>query len=287
MEKMSSDPNLRIVDAQLHIWGADTPQRPWPHPISKPHRPTPFSGRDALLELNAAGVARAVIVPPWWEGERNDLALKAATLHKDRFAAMGLFDADAPDARERLASWRDQPGMLGFRFSSQDPKYRTAISDGRVDWLWGAAEAAGVPVMMSVHPAQLDRIDAIAARHPALKITIDHMARDIGRKDAEAFPNMAGLLAMARRPNVAVKASGIPAYSSQDYPYANMHPYIRAVYDAFGPRRMFWGADLTKLPCAYRQCVTLFTEELGWLTAQDKDWIMGRGVCAWLGWPLD
>jgi hypothetical protein len=57
------------------------------------------------------------------------------------------------------------------------------------------------------------------------------------------------------------------------------------VYDAFGPRRTFWGTDWTRLPCPWRQAVTLFTEELPWLSGQDKEWIMGRAICEWLGWP--
>ena len=36
----------------------------------------------------------------------------------------------------------------------------------------------------------------------------------------------------------------------------------------------------------WRQCVTLFTEELPWLTARDKELIMGRALCAWLDWKL-
>jgi hypothetical protein len=31
--------------------------------------------------------------------------------------------------------------------------------------------------------------------------------------------------------------------------------------------------------------VTLFTEELPWLSAPDKDSIKGRCVAEWLGWP--
>ena len=57
-----------IVDAQVHIWGPDTPQRPWPGGRSQPHRPQPFSKDDLLKEMDAAGVARVVIVPPSWEG---------------------------------------------------------------------------------------------------------------------------------------------------------------------------------------------------------------------------
>ena len=85
---------------------------------------------------------------------------------------------------------------------------------------------------------------------------------------------------------MAVKASALPRYSTEPYPYRALHPHIRRVFDAFGPRRTFWGTDLTRLPCSYRQAITLFTEELPWLSASDKEWVMGRAVCAWLGWPL-
>jgi hypothetical protein len=42
----------------------------------------------------------------------------------------------------------------------------------------------------------------------------------------------------------------------------NIHPYLRRLYDASGPERMFRGIDITHMPCAWRQCVTRFTEEL-------------------------
>jgi L-fuconolactonase len=59
---------MPIVDAQVHIWGADTPERPWPvgH-AHRAHQPQPFSKDDLLAEMAAAGVDRAVIVPPSWE----------------------------------------------------------------------------------------------------------------------------------------------------------------------------------------------------------------------------
>jgi hypothetical protein len=30
----------------------------------------------------------------------------------------------------------------------------------------------------------------------------------------------------------------------------------------------------------------MFTEEMPWLSAKDKELIMGRAVCNWLGWNL-
>lgn len=280
---MTPDKHVYIVDSQIHIWGANTSERPWPY-TSPPHRAVPFSMRDALAEMDSAGIRRAILVPPWWEGERNDLAMEATRTHPHRFAAMGLFDGDAPNGPERLAAWTSQPNMLGFRFSSVDPKYLTALVSGRLDWLWAESERLGVPAMMSVNPDQLHVINHIAQRHPALRITIDHLARRFGAKDEDAFPNEKTLLELAKWPNVAVKASGMPAYTTDSYPYRRMHPYVRRAVDAFGPKRVFWGSDLTKLPCSYTQSVTMFTEEMSWLSPEDLAWVMGRGLCEWLGW---
>jgi predicted TIM-barrel fold metal-dependent hydrolase len=96
--------------------------------------------------------------------------------------------------------------------------------------------------------------------------------------------HMPQLLALAKLPNVAVKATGVPHYSSEAYPFPALHNYLRQVYDAFGPHRMFWGTDITKMPCSWRQCVTMFTEELPWLSEEDKSLTMGDALCAWWGW---
>ena len=276
---------MLIADAQVHIWAANTPERPWPARHA-PHRPVPFSKDDLLREMDAGGVQRAVIVPPSWEGERNDLALEAARLHPDRFAVMGRLDTEVPAARGVLATWRRQPGMLGLRFTFSRPGMREPLTDGRLDWLWKEAEAAAVPIMVMVPRAMVDLIDRVAERHPRLKLVMDHLSMVSGTKDDEAFGDLDKLLAIAKRTNVGVKATALPCYTDDSYPYRRIHGHLRRVYDAFGPKRVFWGTDLTRLPCSYRQAITMFTEEIPWLTTEDKEWIMGRGVCEWLGWNL-
>jgi L-fuconolactonase len=275
---------MLIADAQVHIWGPDTAERPWKKG-AKPHRPVPL-GADALIaEMNAAGVQRAVLVPPSFEGTRDDLVLDAAARYPGRFAAMGKIDPADPAARDRLAGWRGQQGMLGLRFNFK--KRPETLTEERMAWVWGAAETAGVPVYLGVTHTMLPAVDAIAAKHPGLKIILDHLALAGGIKDDEAFSDIGLLIAIATRQNVAVKASALPCYSTAPYPFRNLHGYLRQVFDAFGPRRMMWGSDLTRLKCSYRECVTLFTEELPWLSAGDLEWIMGRSLSEWLGWPLD
>ncbi|MBI4189384.1 MAG: amidohydrolase [Betaproteobacteria bacterium] len=277
---------MYIVDSQVHIWGANTPERPWPPGRHQPHRPVPFSKDDLLREMDAAGVHRVVTVPPGYEGERNDLVLEAARLHPDRFAIMGRINAEAPESRGTLATWRRQPGMLGLRLSFWRKIFRPILAEGRADWLWEEAEEAGVPIMVFVDHEQVRFIDRVAERHPGLKLVMDHLCLAPGTKDDEAFVGLDEVLALAKRPNIAVKASALPCYTNDTYPYRRVHPYVRRVYDAFGPQRIFWGTDLTRLPCSYRQAITMFTENIPWFTAHDKEWIMGRGVCEWLEWEL-
>ena len=44
---------------------------------------------------------------------------------------------------------------------------------------------------------------------------------------------------------------------------------------------MFWGTDITKMPCTWRQCITMFTEEMPWLNTRDQALIMGEALLAW------
>jgi len=275
-----------VADAQIHLWGADTPARPWPPGgAQRAHQPHAVGKDQALAAMKDAGVDRAVIVPPSWEGERNDLALEAARLHLDRFAVMGRLALEKSESRALVDSWKRQPGMLGMRFTFTTAEQWPWLTDGTADWLWPAVERAGIPLMMSVS-GRLPAVDSIAERHPGLKLVIDHLGIRSGAKGEEAFAGLPQLCTLARRPNVAVKASALPCYSIEPYPFRDVHAHIRRVYDAFGPRRTFWGTDWTRLPCPWRQAVTLFTEELPWLSTSDKEWIMGRALCEWLGWAL-
>src|SRR3712207_8043118 len=97
----------------------------------------------------------------------------------------------------------------------------------------------------------LQQIGQIAERHPGLRLTIDHLGGRGGNttlKDAAAMVHIPELLTLARHPNVAVKATGAPSYSSGPYPFASIHPYLRQIFNAFGPERTFWGTDITKMP---------------------------------------
>jgi predicted TIM-barrel fold metal-dependent hydrolase len=269
-----------IVDAQVHIWANHKP-------TNANHRQVEtYSADDLLAEMDEGGVHAAVIHPPAsWDPDSNELAVEAARRHPDRLAILGNFPLDDPASRARVDGWKQRPGMLGLRFALLQPHQRTWPTDGTMDWLWPAAERAGLPIAL-LAATYLPTVGQIAERHPRLKLIIDHLGRPSGTKDDAAWANLPEMLALAKHPNIAIKATGAPSYSSAPYPYRNIHDHLRRIHDAFGPARMFWGTDITRMPCPWRQCVTLFTEELSWLRGRDLELVMGRGVCDWLGWPL-
>jgi predicted TIM-barrel fold metal-dependent hydrolase len=276
---------MTIIDAQIHVWSPDTPERPWPPSrAAYAHRPS-LSGPEVLGVMDTAAVARAVLVPPSWIGDDNSDSLAAARAHPDRFAVMGRFDPTAAGAPDRLRSWLAQPGMLGIRLTFHLPLWQAWLGDRTLDWFWAAAEQEGLPLMVFV-PERAAAVGPIAARHPRLRLILDHVARPVNLKDDAAFADLDQVLALARYPNVAVKVSALPCYSSEAYPFPQLHKHIRRVYDAFGSRRMLWGTDYSRLPCPYADAIRLFTEALDFLSPLDREWIMGRATAEWIGWRI-
>ncbi|MDR3535845.1 MAG: amidohydrolase family protein [Acetobacteraceae bacterium] len=267
---------MQIIDAQVHIWGSGTP--------SGQHRQTArYTAGELIAEMDAAGVDGAVLHPPSWDPGSNEMAIAAAATYPNRFCSLGWFPLDDPAQRGRITTWKQQAGMLGLRWSLTRAGQEHWHEDGTMDWLWPAAERAGTPVAtMAWHFLPL--FGRIAERHPHLKLIIDHLGLVRSAQGAAAFETLAELLPLARLPNVAVKATGAPGYATGAYPFPELHDGLHRIFDAFGPHRFFWGTDITRMPCSYRQCVTMFTEELPWLKGADLERVMGRGVCDWLGW---
>jgi predicted TIM-barrel fold metal-dependent hydrolase len=273
-----------IVDAQVHLWKAESPDWPWV-PGMKPQMPEPFTIEKLVPLMDEAGVDRAVIVPPSWPGDRNDYGIEAAKRYPDRFRVMGRIPLKKPESASLLPKWKEQPGMLGVRVTFLGPA-AAWLTDGTAEWFWPAAEKAGLPVMF-LSPGQAGEFARIVERHPRLTLIVDHMgvSTDIVKagKVADAIDQTASL---AKYQNVSVKLSAAPNYSTEAYPFRDFTPHIRRLFDAYGPQRCYWGTDMTNgfTKATYKQRITHFTEELPFLSEQDKDWIMGRAIVARLGW---
>ncbi len=287
---------MNITDSQVHIWEAHRPDRPWDPdevhtpvfvavPGARPHREAPISAEEMNTLMDGAGVTRAVIVPPSPTGDDNLTALEAAAKYPDRYTVMGRFNPAAPGARDRLPAWLSQPGMSGIRMTFHKPKWSPWLDNDEIDWFWADCERLGIPLMLLL-PGRVDVVDRVARRHPGLTLIIDHMGRRSQLRNDECFADLDDLLALSRLPNVSVKASSAPCYSTQEYPFPGLTPHLERIFDSFGPRRTFWGSDVSRLQCSYKQAVDHFLHELDFLKGQDKELVMGRAISDLLRWPL-
>ena len=269
---------MLIVDSQLHIWEN---QKMGAH-----HRQVPtYSVTDALAEMESAGVDAALLHPPSSLLATNPTAFAAAKAYPRKFAVLGHFALEDPANRTIVPTWKDQPGSLGFRFTFMQPEYKKYWNDATIDWFWADAEKYDCPVGL-LAGGHYDAVARIAERHPGLRLLIDHLGRAGVSAGPGAWDDMPDLLALAKFPNVAVKVSGAPSYSHEVYPFRDVHDHVRRIVGTFGPERSFWGTDITRLSCTYRECVTMFTEEMPWLKGRDLELVMGRALCDWVRWDL-
>ena len=271
---------MQIVDLQIHLWENAR--------MSPQHRQIPtYNVDDALKEMAEAGVDAAVIHPPSTLGEGpNAQAVEAVKAHPDKFCILGNFDLAGPEPRGDRPELAAAAGHARLPLHVQ-PAASAELVVGRLARLvlgrLRARKAAGRPDGRRASRRSRPDRRATSRSQIAYRPSRPRRRGRFGKDDA-AFANLGDMLALAKHPNLAVKLSGAPSYSSEPYPYRNIHKYIRQIVDAFGAQRCFWGTDITRMPCSYRQCVTMFTEELPWLQGRDKELVMGDAVCDWLGW---
>ncbi|MFJ4836455.1 amidohydrolase family protein [Streptomyces sp. NPDC088747] len=223
---------MQIIDAQIHLWvGENAP----PH-----HWRAPYTVESALRDMDEAHVDRAVNCPAIWDAGANDYAVEASVRHPERFATLGWFPLDKAADESLVDVWLDRPGMLGLRFMLAAPEMADRLASGGLDWLWAAADRRGIPVGLMVLPPYLSAVGDIAARYPDMRLLIDHLAVNPFEKLPTAAAHLDALLALARHPNIGVKATGVPGMATDPYPFAGTHGVLRRVFDSYGAERMFW-----------------------------------------------
>ena len=283
-----------IVDSQVHIWKEETPDRPWVPGArerlkANGHQVEPFTYQECIALMDRDGVDRVLIVPPSWEGDRIDYALEACEAFPDRFGVMARIPQDDPvEAKAMMREWMSIPHVKGTRLTFHRPIDKEWMVDGTSDWYWPFAEEHNIKTMVHA-PTWKKELGAIAQRHPGLRLIIDHMGIMTNAKDDAIGPYVEETATLAGHPNIYVKVSAIPGYSTQPRPWENVNRWTRKMIAAMGPSRCFWGTDITRLMhnkhLTYKDTIEHFTRDIG-VSGTDAEWIMGRGICECLEWPI-
>ncbi|MFA5962562.1 MAG: amidohydrolase family protein [Sphingomonas sp.] len=127
-----------------------------------------------------------------------------------------------------------------------------AFNSGGMDAGFAAAADLGLPLFLSTH-GQAAAMRPVIERHPDLSVIIDHVGvsqHPVSPARDDPWDRLDGLLSLAAFDNVSVKLCGLPLLSEEAYPFADVWPNLSRVIDAFGPERLMWASDYTRLRMA-------------------------------------
>src|SRR5438132_1584994 len=136
---------MLIVDAQIHLWSKGT--------TLPPHRAEPYLMEQAQRDMDSAGVDRALIHPPSWDPDSNELAVAAVRAHPALRDPRPLF-ARAPREPATRSRMEEPPRHARPAFHVSSAAYevvadrrhhRLAVAGGREGGRTGRAARDRVP----------------------------------------------------------------------------------------------------------------------------------------------
>jgi L-fuconolactonase len=254
-----------IVDCHAHPSAGD-PDRYPPSPVggSVPdgHLADPMTAERLLGEMDANGVARAILVQRGSiYGYDNSYVCDSAEARPDRFKPVCYIDAADPEVSARAAYWVLVRGAVGLRL--MEPQRGADLSWMGTDPernVWRAARELDVPVCVHFfrwnRKAGLLALGEIAREFPGLPIIIDHFSN----MSSEAGPPDHGLdeflLDFVRFPDVYVKYTTIPL-GHLDSEGIDAAPVVARVVAEFGANRVMWGSDVSQSKGSYEYMLDL------------------------------
>lgn len=234
------------IDSHLHLWspargdyGWLTPDLPICREITLDEASRTATGIDAVILVQAAPT----------EAETRFLLGIAARAGGFVRAVVGWADLAAADAPARIAALACEPRLAGLRPMLQDIADPDWILRPEIEPALAAMERAGLVLDLLVRPAHLPRCRELARRHPGLAMVLDHAAKPaIAQRGHAAWAE--ALHRLAADTAIACKLSGLITEAAPGAGFEALAPYVRTVFDAFGPNRILWGSDWPVLTLA-------------------------------------
>ncbi len=240
-----------VTDTHLHLWDLTQSSYAWLAGAPEPLRRT-VGIEDVREDLRALGVTRVVLVQADDTAEDTaHLQATARAIEADgrlaRADVVGWLPLMDPDAvRAALAEPARTAHLVGVRHlvhDEPDPGFLDRPQVARsLDLLAEAGLPLDVPDAFERHMAQVVRI---AQRHPGLTVVLDHLGKPPLGDPAAMRRWEEQIAAIATRPNVVAKLSGLA--TSGDGDFADALDRARAL---FGTDRLMVGSDWPIAPRA-------------------------------------
>jgi len=273
-----------VIDAQVHAYERDHPERPWTNVL---HGPPEVTGDQMVAAMDEVGVDAAILVSPWTMYRFDaSYAVDVQSAHPTRFALVKPIDGRAGDIDATIGAWSEQPGAVGVRIMMV-PAVPSDPDDPGLNQIVTSAGRHGLALNLLCWQ-RLDQAGELARRHPGTQIVIDHLGLQQPFEPPpldhpwDALDDVLGLAALD---NVAIKVTGACTLSREAYPYPDIWAPVRRVVDAFGVDRCMWGTDWTRAVelLTYRQGVDSFLEADAF-NSSEREALMGGTLQAIYHW---
>jgi predicted TIM-barrel fold metal-dependent hydrolase len=275
---------MLVLDAQVHAYERNRPERPW---VGTLYGPEEVTGDRMAAAMDEVGVNGAILVSPF-SMYRYDAsyALEVYAAHPDRFRLVKPVDPTDPGVVDTIAEWAATKGTVGIRVFLRDEASPDPADPG-INRVLAAAATHSLPVNLACR-GRLEQAGGLAARNPNTRLVVDHLGLAQPHEPpppAEPWADLPKLLALAAHDNVAVKISGACTLSHEKFPYNDIWDPLRRIFDAFGFDRCMWGTDWTRAVgmLTYKQGVDAFlvTDRL---SESEKTALMGRTLQQVYNW---
>lgn len=267
-------PAMRIVDPHVHVWTQD-PRYPWAQTASTPPRPDALP-EELLKLMKANGVSHTVLIQVIYYTWDNRFTRDTLKKYKGAFQGVCRVNPESPTAPNDLDKLVKQDGFRGVRLSPSGSVSGDWFRGPLMAPLWQRAQQLKVPMTLLLPTTRLPDAALLIERYPDLDVVIDHMADCPPDKPEE----LKKLTDLARFPRVYVKISHTWSLSKQKYPFRDTHDQVHKLYDAFGPQRLMWATDwpISEHLCTYAQTLSVVRDEMKFLNANDKEWILAKTI---------
>ena len=246
-----------------------------------------------LAQMTVAGVDHCILQAGGGYGAMNDYNAFTQREHPHKFTGLLNIDeatADQPETLAEVERAADALGLRGLYYAHDMSRHGYARNVDHDDFrpFWELIVERGLPVFMELsstpdydrqsYLANLAAFDRLVARYPAHRFLlamgppVQHFASS-GRWD---FPP--DVLATYRRDNVMLEVMFPITWGGVwDYPYPEAQALIRGMRDLFGVGKLVWGSDMPNIErfCTYKQCVDYVRKHCTFLSAAEKDRILG------------
>jgi L-fuconolactonase len=263
------------IDAHQHYWRFDPVRDEWITPEMSVLR-RDFLPGDAAPLLAQSKIDGVVAVQADQSEAETDFLLSLAAQHDFIRGVVGWVDLRAPDLTDRLARWRGNRALKGFRHIAQgEPD--DFLAQG--DVVAGIAQLGrhGYSYDILIYPRQLAAAEQLVARCPEVRFIVDHCAKP-PIVSGELARWQRGLRQLASHPNVYCKLSGLVTEASWiGWSDTDIFPALHAAVEAFGPERLIFGSDwpVCLLAADYLGVIGVIERWASRLTAAERDLLFG------------